>query len=188
VPLDNAPAIRRRFQREQYSEPRERRGFNKAFRPPVKGRTEQVVIRFAEVICPPEVRRPGRMDATLAEFRLTLQALSPSVRRMLTLLFHALDQGARLYPACRGARMTRASPDAAAGFLAAVLAPGTMTGERTQWLRNLIVMCYYELPEVQQEIGYQPGPYIASVTRRRIERYGAQIRADETTTMDGEPT
>ena len=40
-------------------------------------------------------------------------------------------------------------------------------------------MCYYELPEVQREIGYDPAPYIAAVSRRRLESYGAQIRAGE---------
>jgi hypothetical protein len=40
-------------------------------------------------------------------------------------------------------------------------------------------MCYYELPEVQREIGYEPGPYIAAVSRRRLASYAAQIRAGE---------
>ena len=40
-------------------------------------------------------------------------------------------------------------------------------------------MCYYELPEVQREIGYDPVPYIAAVSRRRLESYGPQIRAGE---------
>jgi hypothetical protein len=40
-------------------------------------------------------------------------------------------------------------------------------------------MCYYELPEVQREIGYDPAPYIAAVSRRRLESYGPDIRAGE---------
>jgi hypothetical protein len=40
-------------------------------------------------------------------------------------------------------------------------------------------MCYYELPPVQREIGYDPAPYIAAVTRRRLESYGPEIRAGE---------
>jgi hypothetical protein len=46
-------------------------------------------------------------------------------------------------------------------------------------LRGVMVMCYYELPEVQREIGYDPGPYIAAVSRRRLESYAADIRAAE---------
>jgi hypothetical protein len=32
---------------------------------------------------------------------------------------------------------------------------------------------------VKAEIGYDPDPYIAFVSRRRLERYGEQIRAAE---------
>ena len=46
-------------------------------------------------------------------------------------------------------------------------------------------MCYYELPEVQREIGYDPGPYIAAVSRRRLESYGPQIRAGEAAVTAG---
>ena len=46
-------------------------------------------------------------------------------------------------------------------------------------LRGLVVMCYYELPPVQREIGYDPAPYIAAVSRRRLESYGPQIAAAE---------
>ncbi len=35
-------------------------------------------------------------------------------------------------------------------------------------------MCYYELPEVQREIGYDPAPYIAAVSRRRLESFTAR--------------
>ena len=48
-----------------------------------------------------------------------------------------------------------------------------------QRLRGLVVMCYYELPPVQREIGYDPDPYIAAVSRRRLESYGPQIAAAE---------
>ena len=36
-----------------------------------------------------------------------------------------------------------------------------------------------ELPTVQREIGYDPGPYIAAVSRRRLESYGPEIAAGE---------
>ena len=40
-------------------------------------------------------------------------------------------------------------------------------------------MCYYELPTVQREIGYDPAPYIAAVSRRRLDSYGPDIAAGE---------
>jgi len=54
-------------------------------------------------------------------------------------------------------------------------------------LKGLIVMCYYELPEVQEEIGYRPAEYIAAVSRRRLASYGAEIRAGDLAVLSGSP-
>ena len=58
-------------------------------------------------------------------------------------------------------------------------AEGDPAAQLVQRLRGLVVMCYYELPPVQREIGYDPAPYIAAVSRRRLESYGPEIRAGE---------
>src|SRR5262249_42520649 len=46
-------------------------------------------------------------------------------------------------------------------------------------LKGLLAMCYYGLPEVQEEIGYRPAAYIAKVSRRRQATYRAEIAAGE---------
>ena len=46
-------------------------------------------------------------------------------------------------------------------------------------------MCYYELPAVQREIGYDPAPYIAAVSRRRLDSYGPEIAAGEAAVTAG---
>jgi hypothetical protein len=60
-----------------------------------------------------------------------------------------------------------------------VLARRGPAAELIRRLKSVITMCYYELPEVQREIGYDPAPYIAAVSRRRLESYGPDIRAGE---------
>jgi len=139
----------------------------------------RVVTRFAEVVCPPGVRAEGRTERVLAEFDLLLAALRPGARRMLGAAFLTFDQGARLYPPGRGRRFARLDDTAADGYLRAVLARGDGIAALVERLKGLIVMCYYALPEVQREIGYEPGPYIAAVARRRLERYGTEIRSRE---------
>jgi hypothetical protein len=129
-----------------------------------------VITRFAEVVCP--VPEPGRIKGVLAELDLMLASLSPGARRGLLAAFAALDQGARLYPAARGRRFSRLPDQVADAYLRALMArPGTL-GTALQRLKSLVAMCYYELAEVKQEIGYDPDPFIAAVTRRRLERYG----------------
>jgi hypothetical protein len=138
-----------------------------------------IVTRFAEIACPPEVRAGQRTERVLAEFTQLLGALRPAARRALTVAFGVLDQGARLYPAARGRRFARLDDQVADQYLRALLGRGDGIAALVQRLKGLVVMCYYELPEVKAEIGYQPGPYIAAVTRRRLESYGAEIRAAE---------
>ena len=139
----------------------------------------QVVARFAELVCPPAVRADGRAERVLAEFDLTLRALRPAARRLLSVTFVVFDQGARLYPPGHGRRFARMDDRVADRYLRAVLERGDGIAALVERLKGLVVMCYYELPDVQREIGYRPGPYIAAVTRRRLERYGPQIRARE---------
>ena len=108
-----------------------------------------------------------------------LAALAPTARKALTAALVALDHGARLYPRSRGRRFTRLDDQAAEAYIRALLARGGVAAQLVQRIRGLVVMCYYELPAVQREIGYHPAPYIAAVSRRRLESYGPQIRAGE---------
>ena len=144
-----------------------------------------MVVRFAEIVCPPGVRTGRRADRVLAEFMLMLGVLRPAARRALLGAFVVIDQGARLYPAARGRRFARLDDATADAYLSALLGRGDGVAAMAQRIKGLLVMCYYELPEVKAEIGYDPEPYIATVSRRRLERYGAEIAAAEQTGRDG---
>ncbi len=135
--------------------------------------------RFAETVCPPEVRAGQRADRVLREFGLMLGSLPPAARRALATALAILDQGARLYPPARGKRLARLDDRVAGAYVGALLARHGPAGEVVRRLQSVVTMCYYELPEVQREIGYDPAPYIAAVSRRRLESYGPQIRAAE---------
>jgi choline dehydrogenase-like flavoprotein len=125
------------------------------------------------------MRAHHRTDRVLAEFELMLGALAPSARRGLGAALVGLDLGARMYPRARGRRFSALDDAAAEAYLAALLARGGGLGQLVQRLCGLVAMCYYELAAVQREIGYQPGPFIAAVARRRLESYGAEIAQGE---------
>ena len=137
----------------------------------------RVTRRFAEIVCPPGARQ--RTDQVLAEFELMLGALAPAARKALAVALVLLDQGARLYPPSRGRRFARLDDQVAGAYIRAVLARGGPAAELIWRLRSAIAVCYYELPEVQREIGYDPAPYVAAVSRRRLESYGQDIRAGD---------
>jgi hypothetical protein len=138
---------------------------------------QRAARRLAEVVCPPEVRSAGRADRVLDELGLMLAALPAAARTALTAALAALDQGARLYPPSRGQRFARLDDRRAQAYVAALMARHDAVAEMAQRLKSVVTMCYYQLPEVQREIGYDPAPYIAAVSRRRLDRYGPQIRA-----------
>jgi hypothetical protein len=140
---------------------------------------QHVARRFAELVCPPEVRADQRADRVLGELGLMLGSLPPAARKALAAALVLLDQGARLYPPSRGRRFARLGDEVAGPYVRAVLARRGPAAELIRRLKSVITMCYYELPEVQREIGYDPVPYIAAVSRRRLESYGPDIRAGE---------
>ncbi|HEV2932076.1 MAG TPA: hypothetical protein VGY96_02980 [Streptosporangiaceae bacterium] len=140
----------------------------------LSARARRVARRFAEVVCPPGMLAHHRTDRVLAEFEQMLGALAPPARKGLTAALAAIDQGARLYPRSRGRRFTRLDDQAAEAYIRVLL-----RSELVQRIKGLVVMCYYELPVVQREIGYHPAPYMAAVSRRRLESYGPEIRAGE---------
>src|SRR5580700_862405 len=142
--------------------------------------------RFAEVVCPPEVRLDQRTDRVLREFGLMLGSLPPAARKALAAALVLLDQGARLYPPSRGRRLARLDDRVAGAYIRALLARHDVAAEMTRRLKSVVTMCYYELPEVQREIGYEPAPYIAAVSRRRLESYGPQIRAVQADSRAGQ--
>jgi hypothetical protein len=135
--------------------------------------------RFAEVVCPPVVRAEQRTERVLREFGLMLSALPPAARKALSAALILVDQGARLYPPSRCRRFARLDDRTAEAYIRALLARHDASAELVQRLKGVVTMCYYDLPEVQREIGYDPEPYIAAVSRRRLETYGPQIRAGE---------
>jgi hypothetical protein len=140
----------------------------------------RITARFAEVACPPEVRTGDLTGRLLAEFESTLQVLPPAVRWSVRGGLVAFDQGARLYPRARGRRFAHLADGAAEAYFRAVLARkrGGL-GAALQRIKGLVVYCYYELPEVKDQLGYYPDAYIAAVSQRRLASYGPQIRAAE---------
>ena len=138
------------------------------------------------MVCPPEVRLDQRTDRVLREFGLMLGSLPPAATKALAAALVLLDQGARLYPPSRGRRFARLDDRVAGAYIRALLTRHDVAGEMIRRLKSVVTMCYYELPEVQREIGYEPAPYIAAVSRRRLEAYGPQIRAAQADSRAGQ--
>ncbi len=140
----------------------------------------RIVVRLAGVVCPPEFRAADLADELIAEFEALLGVLPGTLRRPLLVSLVAFDWGARLYPRARGRRFATVPDVVAEAYFRAVLARRRSgLGVMLARVKGLVVMCYYELPTVKDEIGYRPDAYIAAVSQRRLASYGAEIRAGE---------
>jgi len=126
------------------------------------------------------MRTTHRIAPLLAEFTSHLGAMPPYLRLGLLAAFVLFDQGARLYPRARGRRFVDLDHTTADSYFQH-LAHDSGAGLRNiaQLLKGLVTLCYYELPTVQAELDYAPAPYIAAIARRRLERYGEDIRLKE---------
>lgn len=149
----------------------------------------RIVTRLAEVACPPEVRTGNLTGKVLAEFESLLAVLPSAMRRSVRGGLVAFDQGARFYPRASGRRFIHLGDGAADAYFRAVLARrrGGL-GVALQRIKGLIVYCYYELPEVKEQLGYRPDAYIAAVSQRRLASYGPQILAGEAALLAPEPS
>jgi hypothetical protein len=148
----------------------------------------RVVVRLAEVVCPPQVRTGEVMAGLLTEFEALLGSLPAGLRLLIPSGLVAFDQGARLYPRARGRRFVRlADPDADSYFRAVLAWRHGVLATPLQRMKGLVVMCYFEVPEVKEQLGYRPDSYIAEVSLRRLSSYGAQIRAAEAAALGFDP-
>jgi hypothetical protein len=140
----------------------------------------RIVVRLAQVVCPPQVPAGDVANELLDEFESLLGALPAGLRKLIPAWLVVFDQGARLYPRARGRRFVRlADADAEAYFRALQARRRWGLATSLQRIKGLIIMCYYELPEVKEQLGYRPDAYIAEVSRRRLASYGVQIQAGE---------
>ena len=135
-----------------------------------------VLERIAVLVCPPELSELGLADALLHEVGLQLGALPLSARRLTGPALWLFDQTARLRPASRGRRFTRLDDARADAYLRGVLYGrwGPVAG-LVRLVKSVVVMCYYDLPEVRAALGYDPDGYVAEVSARRIALYGKEV-------------
>lgn len=148
----------------------------------------RIVVRLADVACPPEGRQQDLTSALLAEFEALVDVLPAWLWWSVRCGLAVLNQGARLYPPARGRRFVALSGAPAEAYFRVMLTTrrGGL-GPALQRIKGLVIFCYYELPQVKEQLGYRPDPYIAAVSRRRLQAYGAEIRAGEMAVLAAGP-
>jgi len=141
-----------------------------AYDGPVSG---SVLERLAVLVCPPELDALGLRTTLLREVALQLGCLSPVARRAVSPALWLFEIGA--LP--RTGRMFTRLDDARADAYLRTVLYGRSGGSVLRLVTSVVVLCYYDLPEVRAALGYHPDDYVAEVKARRIALYGKEIEA-----------
>jgi hypothetical protein len=142
----------------------------------------RIAARFAEVVCPPEVRTQGRADRVVGEFELMLASVQPAARHALSAALIVFDRAAWVSPRARGRRFVRLGDQAADRYVRTLLARSGGLSSVVRRLKGLIVGSQYGtgFRKTMGRTGFEPVTYSVSgnsraapyVCHRRTESKG----------------
>jgi BMFP domain-containing protein YqiC len=142
---------------------------------------ERATLRaIAPTACPPQIVEQGLVEETIDGTQAFLRSAPPLIGGALRVGLHLYDMTAALHPAHRGRGASQLDDDQARAWFElwwhSHLLP---TREFARRVKSLLAAVYYELDPVRRELEYHPERWIAHVARRRLERYGEEIRQAE---------
>lgn len=148
----------------------------------------RIATRFAEVVCPPDVRTQHLAPSLVEELESYLGALPKHLRTIMLALFVFFDQSARFSSPKRLRRFADLDTHDAETYIRACItgSPG-LRRTITAMLKGIVTFNYYELPQVKAQLGYRPESYIEQVSERRMRLHGDDVRRREAAVlMDGD--
>lgn len=145
--------------------------------------TRKVLVSLVPVICPPEAVHLA--EAIVDHLLLTIGASPLLIRRALAAGLVTYDLGAvPLY----GKRAHKLSPAMAERYYASWEdGPTPLHVQFARAVNQLMSLSCYEQPELLDRIGYQPGPWIEEVTRKRLSVYRDDVRRQEAQVLAPDP-
>jgi len=132
----------------------------------------QVLRSLVPVICPPEAGALG--DAIVEHMALTFGAFPRVLQRgfaagLVAYDLAALPRFGQRARSLRGERAERYYASWEAG-------PTRLHVQLARGLKQLMSLSCYEQPQMMARLGYQPAPWIAEVTHRRITVYRDDVQ------------
>jgi choline dehydrogenase-like flavoprotein len=129
-----------------------------------------VFAALVRAVCPPDELTDELIEATVDEADAFVGALNPTTRRALLAVAEGLEHGTRVL---HGLPFSSIDPVVARDLLPR-WRRGPL-GRGVQLLRDVVVVAYYEQPQVRTRVGYTPDPYIADKRAERLEAWSGDI-------------
>ena len=142
-----------------------------------------VLKSLVPVICPPEAAPLA--DAIVDHMGLTIGALPPLMAKGLAAGLLTYDLGA--VPRY-GRRARSLSPDQAEAYYASWehgITP--IHVQLAKAINQLMSLACYEQPEMMEQLGYRPGPWIEQVTKKRLTVFTDDVKKQEAQILAPDP-
>jgi hypothetical protein len=147
-------------------------------------RTRRILTGLIPAACPPEAGTLGLEQAIVDHVELSMRSLPAAVRAALLSGLLAYDMGAL---ARHGRRSCRLDAERARRYFAAWRHGPAPMRELARGIKGLLCLAHYEMPAVQESLGYTPQAWIDAVKRRRLATYGDDIRRHEERLLEPDP-
>jgi len=136
--------------------------------------TGRTLAALTLAVAPPEPVVPDR-EARIADFLAGyIPYLTPLLRRLLPLGLWLFEWGPILF-LFAPARFSRLEPAARERYLHSWLHSGwSLRRQLAKGLKVLVLMGYFELPEVKAHLGYDLAPHVSERVRRRSALLGGR--------------
>lgn len=151
-------------------------------------RTRAALRSLVPVVCPPEVETMNLVEKTVDEMEVFMRGLPAPLAVGIAFGVGAFEWSAALHPSHGGRPFSALNPEEAkAWFELWWHGPVGLMGEFARRIKALLAMVYYEHDEVRAGLEFHPDRWIGQVARRRLEKYGEEIRNKESQVFSEDP-
>ena len=142
-------------------------------------RLRAAIATLAPVVVTDEVTRLGITEDVVDGVERFLGAVPTHLRLGLMTGIQAFDSSARLVPSSFGRPFHKLPPAKAQAHFERWYHGPEATHQLARGIKVFVSFAYYEHPQVREQIGYRPDPWVAQVKAQRLERFGDEIAAHE---------
>ena len=147
----------------------------------------RVLESLVPVICPPEAIELDLVDAIVDHVELTMGVLPAPFRLGLVTGMLTYDAAAVVWPPARGRFAHRLPPELAERWFLRWLNGNPAFRQLVMAIKQLLSLAHYEMPIIQERIGYRPQEWIEKVKKRRLEVYADDINKHQVSLFAPDP-
>lgn len=154
----------------------------------VPGPVRRVLESLVPVVCPREAVELGLVSDIVDHVTLTLGALAPLFRAGFVAGLITYDLSAKAWLPARGKSAHALPPELAVRWFQRWLDSNNPAFHQLAFaMKQLISLAHYEMPKVQEKMGYRPQQWIETVTKRRLEMYSDDVQRHQASLLAPDP-